>query len=84
MDELKDLIVEAQYGNEFAYSDIELLNSCGVSTRGKKVNVECEGESITNVTKTISSVLADDFDDVLSFTESRKGTKKYQNAKDAA
>ncbi|GJU45000.1 hypothetical protein Tco_1202266 [Tanacetum coccineum] len=43
-----------------------------------------EGESKTNVTKTISSVSADDFVDVLSFTKSRKGTKKYQNAKDAA
>ena len=32
------------------------------------------GESKTTVTESISSVLADDFDDVLSFTESMKGT----------
>ncbi|GJS24338.1 hypothetical protein Tco_0452970 [Tanacetum coccineum] len=32
-DELKDVIVNARYGNEFTYGDIELRNSCGVSTR---------------------------------------------------
>ncbi|GJX37439.1 methionine aminopeptidase 1B, chloroplastic [Tanacetum coccineum] len=43
-----------------------------------------EGESKTNVNKTISGVSANDFNDALSFTESRKGMKKYQNDKDAA
>ncbi|GJY46020.1 IST1-like protein [Tanacetum coccineum] len=43
-----------------------------------------EGESKTNVIETNSSVSADDFDEVLSFTESRKGRNKYRNAEDAA
>nr|GEX81348.1 hypothetical protein [Tanacetum cinerariifolium] len=43
-----------------------------------------EGESKTNVIETNSSVSADDFDEVLRFTESRKGKNKYRNAEDAA
>lgn len=38
-----------------------------------------EGESRANVAETSSSVSADDCDGVLTFTESRKGTKKYLN-----
>ncbi|GJR27827.1 IST1-like protein, partial [Tanacetum coccineum] len=43
-----------------------------------------EDESKTNVIETNSSVSADDFDEVLSFTESRKGRNQYRNAEDAA
>ncbi|PWA89785.1 hypothetical protein CTI12_AA107790 [Artemisia annua] len=43
-----------------------------------------EGESKTNVIETNPSVSADDFDEVMSFTESMKGRKEYRNVEDAA
>nr|GEU45317.1 hypothetical protein [Tanacetum cinerariifolium] len=43
-----------------------------------------EDESKTNVIESNSSVSTDDFDEVLSFTDSSKGRNKYRNAEDAA
>ncbi|GJR98250.1 IST1-like protein [Tanacetum coccineum] len=56
---------------------LKLYDSSSVLKQG-------EGESKTNVIETILSVSADDFDEVLRFTESRKGRNKYRNAEDAA
>ncbi|GJS57344.1 methionine aminopeptidase 1B, chloroplastic [Tanacetum coccineum] len=70
---------------------IKILNDIAAENNGvvklddsSPVLKQGEGESKTNVNKTISGVLADDFDDALSFTKSKKGTKKYQNDKDTA
>ncbi|GJW24708.1 anamorsin [Tanacetum coccineum] len=40
LDELKDVIVKARYGNEFAYGDIELQNSCGRALWSKPYTLE--------------------------------------------
>ncbi|GKA33055.1 IST1-like protein [Tanacetum coccineum] len=71
------VVLTTRYGKEFTNGAINLRNKCGVRTRG-------EDESKTNVIETNSSVSTDDFDEVLSFTESRKGRNKYRNAEDAA
>ncbi|GJU80752.1 methionine aminopeptidase 1B, chloroplastic [Tanacetum coccineum] len=52
-----------------------------ITKTGAEILTKCEGESKTNVNKTISGVSADDFDDALSFTESRKGTKNIRMIK---
>ncbi|GKC03989.1 IST1-like protein [Tanacetum coccineum] len=72
-DESKTNVIETRQQSAL----ITIDSSFSVSQTG-------EGESKTNVIETNSSVSADDFDEVLRFTESRKGRNKYRNAEDAA
>lgn len=50
----------------------------------KEDQPEVESVSIHSGIENTSSVLRDEFDEVLSFTESRKGKKKYRDVEDAA
>ncbi|GJX45695.1 IST1-like protein [Tanacetum coccineum] len=70
------VVLTARYGKEFSNGAIDLRNNLWKSLG--------EGEFKTNVIETNLSVSADDFDEVLRFTESRKGRNKYRNAEDAA